>query len=347
MLHELSHALAAQLVGGKVFGIQLGIGRQLLRRWFGGFYLGISQFPVSGLCFAAFPTNERLRLRYTVYVGSGLVFHALAIWGAVFLRQNIGYPHPILNWIITANSFLLLVNAFPYMATTAVGQSGSDGMMLWHLLTGKLNTQNLRHNYYRLATFFAHEQGKMDQASAYIHAGLAANPDDEMLENFRVFLLLRQENKIADAQSAWKSLLESDSFDSIPDLQKALVHNNYAWATLMDQPPKDGVQIAREHAEKAYQMAPWVASFKGTLAAVLIEQGEHQKGIELALAAAKEHEEASFSSDQNENLAENLATAALGYFRLGEQETAVRYLQQALAITTEGQAVKKAAAEIQ
>ena len=93
-------------------------------------------------------------------------------------------------------------------------------------------------------------------------------------------------------------------------------------------------------------MAPWILTLKGTLAAVFVEQGEYQKGLEWALSVAKESEEMP-SPTRDDIVGANLATAALGYFHLGERETAMHYLQQATALAPNELAIQKAAAAIQ
>lgn len=346
ILHELSHALAAKLLGGRVFGIQLGIGRQMFNRWFDDFYLSVSLFPVSGLCFAGFPTYEKLRLRYGIYISAGLFFHAATLWITIPLLMRTGNRFPFLDSIIILNGLLLFFNLLPRTITTAAGPSGTDGMLLWRLFTGKLTANELKRNYYRLATFFAYQQEKIERVNEYIRAGLLLDPTDDILENFRVFLLLKEENKLEEAYTVWKNIVESETIESVHVLQQALFFNNYAWATLMHQPTPDSLQIAREYAEKAYRMAPWIPSLKGTLAAVFVEQGEYEKGIEWALAVAKESE-ADQSPSRDESVAANLATAALGFYRMGERETAVHHLQQAVNQAPNELSVKKAVAEIE
>lgn len=345
-LHELSHALMAKLLGGRVFGIQLGMGRQLFRRWFDDFYLSISLFPVSGVCFAGFPTNERLRLRYALYISGGLLFHTVVLLIAIPLLMRTGNRYPFLDWIIILNGLSLFFNLLPRTVITAAGQSGSDGMLLWRLLTGKLTTNELKRSYYRLAAFFAFQQERTDKVAIYVQEGLQLNPADDVLENLRVFLLLKQENKLEEAYTVWKNIVESEELETMHVLQQAIYFNNYAWATLMHQPTPNSLHIAREYAEKAYQMAPWISVLKGTLAAVLVEQGEYQQGVEWALAVAKESE-AEQSPSRDDNVASNLATAALGYYRMGDRETAVHHLQQAIALAPDELTVKKASAEIQ
>ena len=345
-LHEFSHALAAKLLGGRVFGIQLGIGPQLLRRWFKGFYLGINLFQVSGVCFAGFPTNKRLRLRYAIYISGGLIFHIVSVFIAILLVRRTEVGLPLLIAIIVVNGFLLFLNILPITVTTAVGQTGSDGMLIWRLLRGKLTHAELQKNYYRLAATFAHQQQNTEEVNRYVREGLSQNPSDEVLENLRVYMLLNEEDKLEEAYAAWKEIVESADFESKNVLLKAIFYNNYAWATLMHRPEPDSLEVARHYSDKAFEMVPWVIVVKGTLAAIMVEQGEHREGAEFALAAAKEMENEQ-TPERDKVVAANLATAALGYYRMGGQETAVQYLAQALALDPDERFVQKAAAEIE
>ncbi len=343
--HELSHALAAKLLGGRVFGIQFGIGRQLLRRWFNDFFLGIGMLPVSGVCFAGFPTNKLLRVRYAIYISAGLLFHGVILLVAIRLFRA-GSSLPFLMTLIVINGLLFFFNALPLNVTTAVGPTGSDGMLLWRLATGKLARRDLKANYYRMAASFAYQQENIEQLKRYIQEGLLLDPSDEFLENLRVYLLLNEEDRLEEAYIAWKLIVESERSETAEPLHQAIFYNNYAWATMMHRPEADSLQVARDYAEKAYQMTPWIQVIKGTLAAVMVEQGEHLKGAEWALEVAKVVED-EVSPARDKNIAANLATAALGYFRMGGRETAVQYLSQAKALTSDDRTVKKAIAEIE
>lgn len=345
VLHELSHALVAWLLSGHVFGIHIGLGKQLFRGWLGNFYLGVSLFPVSGLCYAGFPTEKRLRLRYAIYISGGLLFHLVVLLISIPLLMRTGNRFPWLDWVIIINGLILLLNAWPRNIMTAAGRSGSDGMLIWRLLTGKLTAKELRQTYYRIAAYFAYLQEQPEQVGKYVSEGLKIDPTDGFLENLRVFHLLKDENRLEDAYTAWKAIVESEAINAENGLQRAVYFNNYAWTALMHQPDHDSLQTARHFAEEAYSMAPWSPVIKGTLAAVFVEQGEYQQGIEWALAVAKEAENES-SLSQNENIASNLATAALGYARLGDNQLAAHLLQKAVSLAPEELMVQKAKREI-
>jgi hypothetical protein len=64
----------------------------------------------------------------------------------------------------------------------------------------------------------------------YIREGLSLDPSDEVLENLRVYLLLK-ENKLEEAYTFWKNIVESDAIEAAHVLQQAIFYNNYAWST--------------------------------------------------------------------------------------------------------------------
>ena len=346
ILHELSHALAAWLLGGQVFGIHLGLGRSIMRRWFKNFYLSISLLPVSGLCYAGFPTTKWLRLRFAIYISAGLFFHLLVLFITIPLLNRTGNRFPFLDAIIILNGLLFLLNVWPRTFTTIAGQTGSDGKRIWQVLTGKFKQEELHQSYFRLAASFAFQREQTEQVSHYVQKGLALYPNDDVLENLRVFLLLNEDDKLEEAYTAWKAIVESEAIDSTNGLLRAVYYNNYAWVTLMYHPDPDSLETAHHFANKAYHMAPWMPIIKGTLAAVFVEQGQFNKGVKWALSVAEEAKQ-DLSPRRDEHIAANLATAALGCFRMGEHTTALHYLQQAVALAPDEMTTKRAVAEIQ
>ena len=126
---------------------------------------------------------------------------------------------------------------------------------------------------------------------------------------------------------------------------QALHYNNYAWVLIMLRRSADDVAVAADYIRRAFAMAPWIPAIRGTLAAVRIELGEYEAGIEEALAVADEYRR-EHSPVANENRGSTLATAALGCFRLGERENAAELLAEAQRLAPEDIAVRQAAAEI-
>lgn len=352
ILHELSHAGMAWLLGGRIFGIHLGVGKLLLQRWLGNFYLGVSLLPASGLCFASFPQTSWPRLRYGLMVAAGPLFHLLLLL-LLLPRTRAFLGIPTLGWLLTLfmlNAFMLALNLWPFLkVSTAAGIAGSDGSQLWRLLRGKLTAEQIYQGYYQLLATFALQQKRDDHALAEVEQGLARYPDNQILRNLHGYLLLRSD-RLEASLAIWQALLDAPPAATLtPEtapLLQAIHYNNYAWVRLMRQREPADLTSATEYAERAFAMAPWLAPIRGTLAAVKIAGGDYATGIKLALAVAEEYKR-EHSPVALESRGSTLATAALGYYRLGQTDESYSLLAQAKALAPQDLAVRQAVAEIE
>lgn len=369
VLHEFSHAAAAWLLRGRVFGIHLGFGNPLLQTWLGSFYVGLSLIPAGGLCFCGFPTKGAIRLRFGLMVLAGPLVHLLAIglWIAL-LRAGVLADRTawFAGWhimFLVVNVLLLVVNLWPLTkARTPIGIAPSDGGQLWLLLTGKLTADLLHERFYIGAATFALYQKRDENALAQTQEGLAIFPKSDLLQNIYGYMLFRS-NDFAGAMPIWASQLQAAEMDaeseSAPseggdnqppfDAQKVMIeafaYNNYAWGLLMQRLGLEEIAVANRYAEKAFAMLPWVPAIRGTLGAAMIERGDYQAGIDMVQTAAAEHKREQMPAAK-QNYASNLAIIGLGYQRLGSHAQAAEYLAQAQAIAPEEMAVKLAAQEI-
>jgi hypothetical protein len=352
ILHELSHAAMTWLLGGRIFGIHLGVGKLLLQRWLGNFYLGVSLLPASGLCFAGFPQTSWPRLRYGLMVAAGPLFHLLLLLLLLpSTRAVLGIPGP--GWLLTLfilNAFLLALNLWPFLKVhTAVGVAGSDGNQLWRLLRGQLTAEQIHQGYYQLLATFALQQKRDDHALAEVAQGLARYPDNQILRNLHGYLLLRSD-QLAASLTIWQALIDAPPAATIPPEQQPLIqalhYNNYAWVRLMSHSEPAHLATAADYAERAFAMVPWLAPIRGTLAAVKVAQGDYAAGVPLALAAAADYQQDP-SPTAREGRGSNLATAALGYHRQGNAQEARRLLAEAQTLAPQEIAVRQTAAAIQ
>lgn len=352
VLHELSHAAMAWLLGGRIFGIHLGVGKLLLQRWLGNFYLGVSLLPASGLCFAGFPPISWPRLRYGLMVAAGPLFHLLLLLLLLpRTRAFLGLPGP--GWLIMIfilNAFMLALNLWPFLKVhTAVGVAGSDGSQLWRLLRGKVPAEQIHQGYYQLVATFALQQKRDDQALAEVAQGLARYPDNQILRNLHGYLLLRSD-QLPASLAIWQELIDAPPAATIPPEQQPLIqalhYNNYAWVRLMLHSEPAHLAAAADYAERAFAMVPWLAPIRGTLAAVKVAQGDYAAGVTMALAAAADYQQDP-SPTAREGRGSNLATAALGYHGQGNAQEARRLLAEAQALAPKEIAVRQAAAAIQ
>src|SRR5262245_3452545 len=140
MIHEGGHALAAALVGFRVFKIQIGRGRSLWQRRVAGIELSLHEAPQSGWIFAAPPTARFVRGRAAVFVLGGVALN-LAVAAAFFLAWKRGLtshvarlPLLLLFALFWCNLFGLL-NLLPLQARNPLGRiSGTDGRILLRVL---------------------------------------------------------------------------------------------------------------------------------------------------------------------------------------------------------------------
>ena len=353
--HELSHAVAAQLLGGRVFGIHLGIGTLLRQQWIGNFYLGLSLLPAVGMCYAGFAAQRWIRLRHGLMVAAAPLFH-LCLY---LVMRYAGQRNPALfamTWFGQLYYFNLLMglfNLWPWLnAQTNMGAMQTDGSQLLKLLRGKLTAAQIHLNYFILMATFALYQKRNAQALVEVTNGLQHYPASEILHNLHGYLLMHND-RLAESLPIWQALAEAPP-DAPTDvtvspahkaLLQAIHYNNYAWVRLMLQATPADLAVAGTFAERAFAMAPWLTPIRGTMAAVKVARGDYNAGIAEALAVAadcqREHTPASA-----ENRGSNLATAALGYHQLGEHEAARVTLTQAQALAPQDAAVRQATAAI-
>lgn len=320
LLHELSHIAAGWLLGGCVFGLHLGMGRLLLQRWLGNFYVGVSLLPASGICFVGFPPGKGTRVRFGLTVLAGPLFHLLlALLLMSDLHDSLGLPED--GWILPfffLNWLMLSLNLWPWLKVqTAMGVAQGDGAQLWQLLCGRITTEQLQQNYYHLAASFALQQRQEAKALAEITDGLARYPANPLLRQLHGYLLLRQQ-RVVESLALWQAQL--------------------AEAPTADVPP-----VMLEYVDRAFAMTPWLTPVRGTLAASQVARGDYASGIALALAVAEEHGKLHHPLAQ-EDRAANLATAAIGYHQQGNAAEARRLLAEAQTLAPQDLVVQQAVA---
>ena len=128
-LHELGHAVASSLVGGRVRQVRIGAGPHLGTRQAFGAEVVLRVLPTDGCTMCEPPTGTALRGRLIVRAGAGIFVNAGLI--AVALTMLSGY------WalmIAVVNGYMLVSNALPHTAPIAEGAFPSDGLALLRLL---------------------------------------------------------------------------------------------------------------------------------------------------------------------------------------------------------------------
>jgi hypothetical protein len=128
-LHELGHAVASSLIGGRVRQVRIGAGPQLRTRQAFGAEVVLRVLPTDGCTMCEPPTGTALRARLIVRAGAGIFVNAALI--GVALTMLSGY------WalmILLVNGYMLVSNVLPHTTPIAEGALPSDGLALLRLL---------------------------------------------------------------------------------------------------------------------------------------------------------------------------------------------------------------------
>lgn len=282
VLHELAHAVVAQALGFRVFGIHLGLGKVLFSRRIAGIAWTIHMIPSSGATLVAGPEMNNYKTRIFLIHLAGSLFHALL--NAILLWVNRVFDVTGLWYQITlwTNVFLLLTNLFPHKAQVAVGSTGTDG---WAMLNApRLTSKDLQAryaSYYILETVRAVESGDMEAARAFAEKGVAFYADDANMRNTLGYVYVNSGEYLKSRQVFLETLA---AVEELPSATKAILMNNIAFANLMLE-DLSLLPEADDFSSQAYEMLSWEPSITGTRGSVLVALGQHQQGIALLEAA--------------------------------------------------------------
>jgi len=140
ILHELAHFLAGNAVGRRVFEFSIGSGKPIWKRTIKGVDLILRAHPNCGHV-RSLDNEDGSRWRHAIFVAAGPAVNLAAVAALVAFRGTESWPAfrlwGLAEMAIVANSYLGLYSLIPFRTQTASGLStGSDGLLLWKLLTG-------------------------------------------------------------------------------------------------------------------------------------------------------------------------------------------------------------------
>ncbi len=347
--HELGHALAAHLMGGRVYELSFGRGRLLWQRQVGRIFVSIRPPAFTAGCVAVFSPAARMQLRLAVYAGGGICANA-AILGMLspwFRLAPLGRGINVMACLLIANVLLLLISAIPFSNASFNGalydaQAYSDGMAIVHALTNTEPPTTFLRISLSAEWFYAVKAKAHAAAVKIAQKGLDRFPDDPYFLNMLGTALLEDE-QYAEASAIFRKLLHQ----GLRDVQEAGMSperseatfvanaNNLACALLHGATTPAEAWQAHWYAGRAYRMLPWLTSAKSTWGEALIQKGHIQEGIRHLLNASR------LANDFNSK-ASMLAYAALGYLQLPDQENVLQLLKKARGCDRDNRAVRKA-----
>jgi hypothetical protein len=268
--HELGHALAARLLGMRLFQVSIGFGKVAYERRVGDFSIVIKNLPYGGLTLASHRTASWYRARHFLFIAAGPVANLLlaaCIWPwlpPIRLDDYFSTFQP-LPFFFGANLVIVVANLIPHRHRTQLGPIGSDGLQL--LTTPFLSRKKIE---LRLANYFSHEgllarrAGDNETARLWFEKAIARAPDDPS-PRINQGVNLIDLGRLEEARAIFQSLL-----DSLPlkPLVRALVQNNLAYAGVRTG-RKDLLEEADRLSLEAIGVLPAVAAIKGTRGSVL------------------------------------------------------------------------------
>ncbi|MHC5055122.1 MAG: site-2 protease family protein [Planctomycetota bacterium] len=340
-IHECAHALAAKLLGLRLFRVVLGCGRLLL-----GFRLGVPvevrAIPLSGLTVVGHRTRRFLRLRAFLVALAGPLSNVAMLWLAFAFvppGEIIGCfddrVMPVGAFAI-ANALVLFENLLPLKARTSLGSIPRDGLvMLAAPFMGQKQVDEALLVRYTLETTTAYESHGQAAAPGWSGEVSAKVPDVPVLQHDIAVAHFRQ-GDFAGARHLLLDLLGTPGL--CPGL-RALAHSNIAASDVRLGDPEllgEAEQLSRD----AFRAAPGVPVIKGTRGSVLVETGSLDEGLSLLRQAIELSEDAEMS-------AIFACWVAIGEGRRGNRDEALRYLARARELDASCSALSRAERDVE
>jgi tetratricopeptide (TPR) repeat protein len=317
--HELGHALAAHLLGLRVFRIQIGFwGPILWRRRIFGTEICVTPVPGGGLTLVGAPSFNSVGWRWALMVAAGPLANGTLAVAALCLRPGVSWSEQLVAPFATANLLLVAVSLFPWRHATPLGLFASDGLVLLSSPFASRETLAKRHIFY-----FAQEGVEQIQSKNYPAAidwaerGLREYPTDNSIRS----VLGVAQLGLDDFPTARHTFIECLNACREDLGQLALLLNNIAWTDLFaDDPSLLGE--ADRYSEEALRIAPWLSWAQGTRGMALVEFGHLEEGIELLKKALA-------GNPDPQSKACNACCLAIAFARKQCVEESRKYIQKA------------------
>lgn len=301
--HEAGHALAAWLLGARVFRIWIGSGKTIAERKVAGLPVEIKMIPLGGMTLFGLPEIRWFRTRKFLIVLAGPLVHVLllgllALWRppADWFEDRFFHEFAPLEAFVIANLLVLAVNLLPFKTQAAGNVVVSDGLNL--LTTPFMSSALIRKIH---ALFFAVEGAEYlkardyRQAAACYERGLQSG-EEQAAVRINLGVALLHLAKLIEARQQWLIVLQTRELDSRP---RALVMNNIAAVDVLlhgsdtyeHAPDAEVLAEADRFSSEARQCIPWSPYTAGTRGCVLVEQGRLDEGKALLESAMREQED--------------------------------------------------------
>lgn len=306
--------LAAFIVGQEPFHSNIHIGNTRI---------AIGSPPYNCYTTWAFLSNRAIHIRMLITKLAGLLIPALII---TLLLPNAALSN--LRTTLAWREILIAINALYII------------FYMRYLIKHPLSSEALWKEHYQRQIAVALERKNFADALTYTKAAQERWPEDGVLRNLYGYSLLSS-RQYDEAIQQFQLSLELISNQSANGELKAMAHNNLGWAALTQYDKLESQELAKQHTERAFQMAPWLSHVQGTYAGLMLEEGNYEKALELAKQVAEERIQAN-NPLHDLSAAENLAICAIVYHYLDNPAEAKAHLETAKKYATSGLMIEKA-----
>jgi hypothetical protein len=315
--HELGHALAAQLLGLRVFSISFGLlGRTIWKRRLFDCTVEMKSLPFIGYTVVGHRSQRWLRLRHFLMVLAAPTVNAtlFAPVSVLLDSTDVGAGTLLMHAFCWANLLMLPLNLWPRQ----IGGLPSDGLQLLRTpFLGRAEIQDFLVDYFVREGMACHERGDWPTARAWLERGLKEYPHNVYLLDGLAIVSLRQQ-RFAEARELLGELLEHS--DLVPVL-RAVFLSHAAWADLLSGETAL-LDEADRYSREAMEWLPWLADVRGARGSVLVQRARAEEGIPLLCDALTDH------TDPKDK-AIDACYLALGYAQCGSSHQAWMRLEEA------------------
>jgi len=297
VLHELSHMLVAQFMKFKVFGIQIGVGRLLLRFSVRGLPWELRALPIGGFTIVGSGPTDYYRLKLFFIFAAGPFIHLILGLASIWWFQKnylsiifIPIMYEMVSAFILANVIIFLSNIWPHRAKNLPGAPGTDG---WHLFRMPFvkdsEIKEKQAGFFALEALQSYRANDGQQAREYVEKALDTHPNSLVALNMLGMVRMQVE----DFSGSRETFLELLNKPDLPRVYRYIALNNVAYANILLE-DASLLPEADEFSKEAYNHMPWVPAIVGTRGTVLAAMGHYVDGIDLlkkAMAAQTEKQD--------------------------------------------------------
>jgi Tfp pilus assembly protein PilF len=340
LIHELAHAAVAHILGLRVFGIAIGVGRTV---WSGkslGMTWAINLVPAAGVTAVGTRPMPNIRLRLFLIYVVGPLSHVALAYVFYLLAESLpvfAWGRNVLNLLVIVNIILAVSNLYPRKTSQVLGVQGTDGWHLLHVFSLDESEMTKRYvAYYVGEAMQEYAENDFVLAKQWLDKALALDETSSMARNMLGLIQMAAGEHQVSRQTFCQLLETEDARDA--GLRNLLL-NNIAYLDVLIE-DSSLLAEADQYSAEALQHLPWVPAVIGTRGTVLVEVGQLTEGITLLQKSMSLHPD-------KHGKALNACHLAIGELRRGNIGAAQKYLAAAKTLDPKCMLVPRVETELE